>query len=399
MLLLYYYKTLGREGVRVGLFCEDYPSLKDRQISKMKKEFPPWLGKIKSTKEDGLGFFLPPALGSGMIALRNLDDPAKYQSAEFAGIGVDELTKNKFTTFETLRGSLRWPGVDHTVFASASNPGSIGHLWVKRLWIDSNFPAELAPKADQFKFIKALPKDNPHLSQSYWDELNSLSEPLRSAWVFGDWSVFAGMAFPSWREHEHVIDPFPIPSHWPVWRAVDWGYSNPFCCLWLARDPVRRTVYVIREAYATELSDREQAMLIKDMTGQHEIVTFTYADPSMWQSMQWAGRKTSTADEYASVGVILTQADNHRLQGKRKVDRLLANGPDGKPGLQIFSNCKHLIETLPALPYDESNVEDVDTDSEDHAYDALRYGLTAEVSQAKKKRTKSEAPLLGVKGI
>jgi len=401
MLPLYYTDVLGIPGARVGLFCEDYPSLKDRQISKINKEFPIWLGKLKSTQTDGLGFYINESLGGGMVALRNLDDPTKYQSAEFAAIGVDELTKNSYDTFNVLRGSLRWPGIPHNPFAGATNPGGPGHLWVKRIWIDHNYPSELVPKADQFQFIKALPKDNPHLSQSYWDELNSLPEPLRSAWVDGNWDVFAGMAFPAWREDLHLIDPIELPGHWPRWRAVDWGYSAPFCCLWLAKDPVRGTIYVYREAYARELSDREQAMLIREMTAQNETIIFTYADPSMWQSMQWAGRKTSTADEYAAVGVMLTQADNNRLSGKRKVDRALANGPDGRPGLQIFRTCKNLAETLPALPYDETNVEDVDTDAEDHAYDALRYGLTALLLGAadKKKKVRTKSPLQTVRGI
>lgn len=157
-------------------------------------------------------------------------------------------------------------------------------------------------------------------------------------------------------------------------------------------------MYVIREAWATELSDKEQALLINDMTGAHEQILFTYADPSMWQSMQWAGRKTSTADEYMMNGVYLTQADNNRLSGKRKIDRLLADGPDGRPGLQIFNNCKNLIETLPALPYDETRKEDVDTNAVDHGYDALRYGLTGQVT-SKPKKSSQQSPLLGVKGI
>jgi len=85
---------------------------------------------------------------------------------------------------------------------------------------------------------------------------------------------------------------------------------------------------------------------------------------------------TSTADEYAAEGVGLIKADNDRLAGKRKVDRVLSKLPDGLPGIQIFENCPNLIRTLPALPYDPVNVEDVDTDAEDHSFDCLKYGLT-----------------------
>src|SRR4030042_1336080 len=70
--LLLYWFTQGHTGVHVGLFCEDYPALKGRQISKMKREFPLWLGELKNTQNEGLGFFLRPDYGSGVISLNNL---------------------------------------------------------------------------------------------------------------------------------------------------------------------------------------------------------------------------------------------------------------------------------------------------------------------------------------
>jgi hypothetical protein len=96
----------------------------------------------------------------------------------------------------------------------------------------------------------------------------------------------------------------------------------------------------------------------------------------MWESKSFEGQEFTSADEYAKEGVILTPANNDRLGGKRKVDRLLQDLPDGKPGLQVFSTCPNLIRTLPLMVYDPVRVEDVDTQGEDHAYDALRYGLT-----------------------
>jgi phage terminase large subunit len=398
LFLVYQYQVHGLSGVRVGLMCETYPDLRDRQITKFKTEFPPEIGQVKETKEDGLGFFLTEANGGGVIALRNLDEPAKYQSAEFAALGVDELTKITKDTFDILRGSLRWPGISHTVFLGATNPGGIGHMWVKQLWIDRQFPTEMQALADQFTFIQSLPADNPHLDETYWQDLNSLPDQLRRAWVEGNWDVFAGMAFPGWSPGRHVIAPFEIPAHWPRWRAVDWGYSSPFCCLWLTKDLQRQRIYVYREAYATELTDREQARLIRELTPPGETISITYADPSMWQGRQHVGLRTSSADEYAAEGVYLTQADNDRLSGKRKVDRLLADLPDGQPGLQVFSTCRNLIRTLPALPYDEHRPEDVDTDAEDHAYDSLRYGLTNDRSAAPAK-PRTAPPLALIKDI
>lgn len=376
VLLLYWYKVKGLRNVRVGLFCENYPSLKDRQIGKILSEFPLWLGELKDTQSEGLGFYLNEANGGGGILLRNLDAVEKYKSAEFAAILIDQIEENAYDVFEIVRGSKRWPGIEHTKFICTANPGGIGHTWVKKLWLDRDFPREMLDIAGQFEFVQALPKDNPNLSKEYWKELNSLSEDLRRAWVEGDWDIFEGQAFGQFRKERHVIQPFEIPSSWIRWRAVDWGLAKPMCCLWLTKDPDTERIYVYRELYEIELSDSQQAKRILEWTLPGEAIQVTYADPSLWTRKNVKDRITSTADEYRHCGVILTKGDNDRLNGKRKVDRVLGNLPDGKPGLQIFENCVNLIRTLPALPYSKVNVEDVDTNAEDHAFDTLKYGLT-----------------------
>jgi len=109
--LVYLYQHYHKRGIEVGLFSEDYPTLKDRQISKLQREVPEWVGKLKDDPIHGLCFRLTKELGYGLILLRNLDDPSKYMSSEFAGIFVDELTRNEEQTFSDLRNRLRYPGI------------------------------------------------------------------------------------------------------------------------------------------------------------------------------------------------------------------------------------------------------------------------------------------------
>lgn len=429
-LVLYLREKFGVKNPMVGLFCEDYPVLRDRQIKMIKNEFPREMGEVKSTQDEGLGFFFH---DGGMLALRNLDDASKYQSAEFAGILIDELTKNTVDIFN-LRGSLRCPGVPDIwlKFIGATNPGGIGHLWVKDYFVDKVYPPELEPHADKFAFVPALPDDNPHLGPEYWDMLASLPPDLARAWRWGEWDIFEGQVFTNWRRSLHVVDPFKIPDDWPRWRAVDWGYSAPFCCLWLARNPDTGQVIVYRETYKTGLTDPEQADLIRELTGQPKVIPpdedpdrqpligkyavapdeipepepevepgenilMTLADPSMWTKRTMERKTLSSAQVYKRHGVPLTKANNDRLTGLRRVRDVLmweAKGQplycsddprfDGKPGLLIFSTCVNLIRTLPALPHDKVRVEDVDTNAEDHPYDTLRYSLTRKVAQQRK---------------
>lgn len=395
--LLMDHAAAGRRGVVGALFCSTYPELRDRQVSKIDMEFPKWLGDLRDSQQFGLAFHVAEEYGGGVLQLRNLDDPSKYKSSEFAFILIDELTQIADpAVFHTLRGSLRWAGVRRPQFIAASNPDGPGNLWVRQLWIERDYPPELQPLADEFCFVQSLPTDNPHLDDSYWQDLKTLPPDLRRAWLEGDWYVFSGQAFKSWRTERHIIKPFEIPKHWLRFRGIDWGYASPFCCLWIARNPDNGRVVVYRELYGKELTDRQQARMIADLTPQDERISTSYADPSMW-ARSTLDNVTSTADQYLAAGVQLTQADNNRLNGKRKIDRLLEDLPDGKPGLLVFETCSNLIRTLPAMAYDKRHPEDIDTTQEDHAVDALRYALTSLREGSPRQEKKQANPWMEMK--
>lgn len=241
----------GLTGVDTMLGCEDYPSLKDRQIGKIADEFPAWLGTLQETKQKGLGFHLRPQYGSGSILLRNLDDASKYQSAEFAAIGIDELTKNTERTFHILRGSLRWPGIDHTYFLGASNPEA---NWVRDYWIEGKLPEEMERMSEEFAFVPGLPDDNPHLPSSYWEELNSLPGALRQAWRYGDWyAAVEGLVFDAFND-DNVTDREPDPER-PFEIAIDDGYIDPRATLFIQKQGA--TILVFDELYQTKTLEEQ----------------------------------------------------------------------------------------------------------------------------------------------
>ncbi len=256
----------GKIGVDVMLACEDYPSLTGRQINKINKEFPLWLGSVKSTQDKGLGFHLHPQYGGGSILLRNLDDPSKYQSFEFAIIGIDELTKNPVRTFNILRGSLRWPGVDNTQFVAATNPEA---NWVRDYWIEKRFPPEMDSLKDQFAFVQALPDDNPHLDQSYWQELSTLSGPLRDAWLYGDWYAgVEGLVYESFSD-DNVTDQDPdLERSYDI--AVDDGYIDPRATLFIQRQK-NGDILVFDELYETKTLEETTIERIKTRAAEHRL--------------------------------------------------------------------------------------------------------------------------------
>ena len=182
--LMHFWAKYNIKGIRAGLFCEDYPSLNDRHLSKVKYEFPSWLGKYNEAKHE---FTLAPEYGSGVIVFRNLDDPEKYLSVEFAIEGVDEINRNPITTFRELRKRLRWAGIKDVKFLCACNP--VGEAWVKNMFVKRMFPPE-ENEQYEFVYVPALPTDNPYLDATYYASLESLPEAERKAYLNGDWDSF-----------------------------------------------------------------------------------------------------------------------------------------------------------------------------------------------------------------
>lgn len=384
------------DGVEVGLFCEDYPALKDRQLSKIEKEFPRWLGEFHSDhKSHGRSFILVPEYGGGIIKFRNLDDPSKYQSAEFAAIAVDELTKNPEETFEDLRNRLRWPGIIDVKFLAATNPGGIGHGWVKKRWLDKVFD-EAEQEKEQFHYVPATVEDNPFIDKSYLKTLDSLPADKRRAFREGDWDIFKGQYFSEWRRNIHVCKSFPIDSEWKRFVMGDYGYLKPSAVYWGVCDP-EGFVYIYRELYQTELTFSRLAEEILAMTPDDEDIRYWVFDPSIWarrgeneDALSGAEVMTQIYAQKKKKHLLLLRGNNDRINGWLELREYLkpvlrANNTIAK--LQVFDTCENLIRTLPSLVYDEHKVEDCDTDGEDHAADAIRYGL---MSRPQPSRTQSQ---------
>lgn len=398
-------------GAKAAIFCSTYEALKDRHTSQWR--IPRALGRLVYTRNEGWVFKLKDSLGGGMVLLRNLDDPAKYNSAEFIGIGVDEWTENPWSTFDELQKRLRWaaevgkphlpcggrlkhvvdgqivevdcPIAEHHTqpewnfpFVMASNPGGTGHGETKAVFIDREFPENLRGSERHFTYVQAKVSDNPYNPRSYVEALMRLPEDMRKAYLDGDWSIFAGQYFKEWRRDVHVVEPFEIPWHWKIERSSDWGESKPCAHLWTATDPEGYS-YVIGEVYGKGMRIPEQAERIHAFERGKNVQRVGILDSACWDV---TGRAKSIAQQFQECGLMnapSAKGPGSRVAGWNLIRTALhfERGCDGQvviqPQMRIFSTCANLIRTLPAMVHDKNKPEDLDTKGEDHACDALRY--------------------------
>ena len=349
-------------------------------------------------------------------SMQHVKDRRNYQGKRFDFIGFDELTHFTWDEYSYMFSRNR-PGkaltgdqITRVYMRATTNPGGIGHGWVKDRFITAAPP--MTPIIEKTKvlspdgtvqtferariFVPATVFDNQVLlgqDPHYLANLAMLPEAERNALLYGSWDSFDGQVFREWRndpEHyldrkwTHVIAPFRVPKEWRVWRGFDWGYTRPFACYWMAVSPAGMK-YIIREYYGCsgepnhglQMHHVEVAEKIREIEETDENLQgrkiFGVADPAIFEESKGASIASDMAR--APHYILWTPADHKRIPGKMQVHYHLAFDADGDPRLQVFNTCRHLIRTLPTLTYDESNVEDVDSDLEDHAYDAVRYLL------------------------
>lgn len=340
-------------------------------------------------------------------AMQHTKDKYQYQGQAYDFVGFDELTHFTFEEYDYLfsRNRPNGPGTRCYIRATA-NPGGVGHGWVKSRFITAA-PAMTPIKEDivyvdpkgkkhhktQSRiFVPSSVFDNGELMRNdpnYITRLASMPEAERNALLYGDWDSFSGQVFMEWRNdpahyhdriNTHVINPFIVPQEWRIYRGFDFGYAKPFSVGWYAVDHDGR-MYRIRELYGCtgtpnegvkwepaqmarkirEIEDDDPNLKGKNIIG--------IADPSIYDE----SRGESVALMMEREGVYFDGADNERIAGKMQFHHRLAFDDNGIPMFYCFSTCKHFIRTIPELVYDEKDVEDINTDMEDHIYDECRY--------------------------
>lgn len=266
---------------------------------------------------------------------------------------------------------------------------------MQTIWetVEVRYPDGHTEKRAQSRiFVPSSVFDNKILLQNdpgYLDKLAAMPDADRRALLYGDWDSFTGQVFTEWRNdrahyHDrigtHVIAPFAVPREWSIWCAMDWGYSRPFAVGWFAVDRERR-LYHIREYYGCD-GTPNVGLKLEPSAVAREIRRIEAEDPNLkgrtihrvGDPAIWGTQGTESIGAlFERERIYFDKGDNARIDGKMQVHHRLAFDTDGIPMFYVFETCRNFIRTVPNLVYDEADVEDVDTDGEDHAYDMFRY--------------------------
>jgi len=408
-------------GLQVYLFRRTFPELERTHILESRAEFPTFVEyrsqKIEIARYSGSHKRWEFANGSmfHFCHMEREDDMFNYKSAEIHVLLMDELTsftekqyafiRHRVRVPETLKipesFKSRIPGV-----ISASNPGDIGHAWVKRYWIDTCKPTTSKKSIHLVKmpsseggftraFIPATLEDNKYLpTEQYEGALLGIGGVLAQAMRYGDWDIFAGQAFPELNKNVHGIEPFDFRTYTRQYMAMDWGYAKPFSIGWYVTD-FDGVLYRVYEWYGCtdpkkpdegiRLNVGEVAEGIKRIEkdlGLHPRQRISGLD--LWVDRGGARKDQygpTLAEEFSQCGLHFEKADNRRLMGKQqlhlrfKYEKNESGEITKEPSFKVITkNCPYFWRLLPTMVLDEKKgFEDVDDKQCDHLYEEVRY--------------------------
>lgn len=379
-------------------------------------------------------WYFPSGAKISLGHLQHEDDKRNYHGKEFHFIGWDELTEFTETQYLFVLANVRRSRAGlPLIIRSTSNPGGIGHVWVKKRFVDRCKPKEkityfggddkehemdvpeiyIDPITGTSRcFVPATVYDNPAIMLNdplYVRRLEGLPEIERKRFLYGDWDLFEGQVFVELSKVTHGCDPFEIPPEWEVFMVFDWGYARPWCALWFAVD-FDGVIYLYREKYGMKGKDpnagvrQTNTQICQEILNiEVEKVKFRVADPACWSPTKLKGSNQvhgpSFVEDASKEGLFFLKADNDRLRGKQQVhQRFQLEQEIDKDGVIVaehprfvaFNNCKRWWEEIPLLYEDPKNPEDVDTDQPDEGYDCTRYAFMSRPIIPKIKKTEPQ---------
>ena len=228
-------------GIQILLLRRSLKDLRDNHVIPLQKLLKTETkDKIATYKSQEKEFLFPNGSRVVLGYCANEGDVLQYQGQAYDVIFMEEATQFTEFQFQALTESNRSSGLCKIPFSPrmyfTCNPGGVGHIWFKRLFIDREY--RQSEKPEDYIFIQSLVYENEYLMKNdpnYVRTLENLPEDRRKAMLYGDWDIFEGQYFNEFNRDIHVIEPFAIPKHWKRYIAMDYGLDK-LAVLWFARD-------------------------------------------------------------------------------------------------------------------------------------------------------------------
>lgn len=409
MLLAFQWCDLYREKARVLVLRRHYPDLEGLVAAGLSILTDIYGGKAARKMWNGSDYFFRLPNG-GYVQLGGLGhehDALRYRGRSWNMLVVDEVAMYSGPKLPNLvRAELRGgPGVRPRIVYTA-NPGLEGHDWLDREFIRNHkswVPWTERETGLTWITCPSTAADNPFLDfEEHHRQIAAIAQndkDLALALQTGDWGALKSGEFfgGAWKERNSVIRDWPfLPDYgWRYFLSIDHGGGSAptvalFCALAMEwaygpfndQFPAGSLVIFdeVTDAVEGDWNETEGHSIAKNCDAIKETADFYEMKPSGLidpQVDQDHGDDTKLHDAYTANGVSVTGWKKHRREAGAALVRELmhhAARPShrSRSGLYVCQRCHGTLGTLPLLPRSRTNRNDVDTNSADHWFDALK---------------------------
>lgn len=340
-------------------------------IKKYIAQYPEMNGTLFRTLDSELKIYF--ANGSEILVagLDNAERVEKVRGTEYCTIYLNEATELSYTTMNEVLTRLSQRVFDKNGNEAVPkllldcNPRGPRH-WLYSVGVKHVDPesGRTLPNAEIWKRVHWSAYDNQeNLSKEYLEELENLPEIQKQRMLHGKWVSAEGQVYSDFREEIHVVSPFRIPDDWTKIRSIDFGFTNPFVCLWGAVDHDGK-LYIYRELYKAGVLTSVHAETIKKLSGNERyLMTVADHDAEERAELNKNGIPTEAAKKTVQLGI-------QTVQKRFRENRIF-----------IFPSCKQLLSEIDSYswlpPSEERNACEEPRKLDDHAMDAMRYMVMA----------------------
>lgn len=315
--------------------------------------------------------------GNGsIIVVGGMDKATRIMSSEYDIIFVAEATELTENDWEAATTRLRNHKVSFQQIIGDCNPDT-PHHWLKQRCDLGTTKVIYCQHEDNPLLWNPVAKSWTAQGSEYMARLDNLTGVRRERLRYGRWAAADGLIYDMFDPAIHLRDPmFMPPKEWPRYWGVDFGFTNPFTCLFFAEDPDGRLI-MYRELYMTGRTVDEHAETIRKMMKNDSRPSAVITDHDA------EGRATfERALELSTVA-----AHKSVLEGIEAVKERLKPAADGKPRLilcrdaltepdqALIDNRKPYCTQQELLEYtwDNGKTREAPRKENDHGLDALRY--------------------------
>lgn len=386
--------ALNNPGVQILLLRRTLPELRENHLIPLQKllrtnDKDPG-NRIANYKEVTKEFIFPNGARIKLGYCDSENDVLQFQGQAYEVICLEEATHFTEFQFQSLTESNRPSGLMEVPMKPrmyfTMNPGGVGHMWIKRRFIDREYQQSERP--EDYIFVPSSVYDNEWLMENdpdYVRMLENLPENRRKMMLYGDWDVFEGIFFEEFNKEYHVVRPHKLSRDKYIYRVLDYGLDM-LACYHVAVES-SGLITVFHEIYESNLIVSDAAKRIRqateDLGYSEDDIELTLAPSDLWNRQAQTGK--SAADVFYENGVTLTEVNRDRINGWLMLKELMKVETDINEGviskharMHIFEGCANLIRCIPLAQYDEKKINDMATEPHEitHSLDAMRYFAT-----------------------